>query len=193
MIWPLLSIFSLFPLVLKQAVYCVCSVEQPALKALCVCVFVPASLSDCVNPLEALVTSSLPRPLFFSTPASIGSFFFSSSWYAFLPASHCLVASLQANHKEGNPLLTSQDQTAIRNQWLWVLCTTCYQLPWCFAADQCLSRGIRGGKTRREVSVLLPAVEPIVFSIYQPTSEGNGSKLWKRNIGFGCMIDKYLY
>lgn len=62
----------LFPLVLKQAVYCVCSVEQPALKALCVCVFVPASLSDCVNPLEALVTSSLPCPLFFSTTASIG-------------------------------------------------------------------------------------------------------------------------
>lgn len=36
----LLSIFSLFPLVLKQAVYCVCSAEQPALKAGCVCMCV---------------------------------------------------------------------------------------------------------------------------------------------------------
>lgn len=28
--------------------------------------------------------------------------------------------------------------------------TTRYQLPWCFAADQCLSRGPQGGKTRRD-------------------------------------------
>lgn len=35
---PLLSIFSLFPLVLKQPVYCACSAEQPALKAACMCV-----------------------------------------------------------------------------------------------------------------------------------------------------------
>lgn len=43
------------------------------------------------------------------------------------------------------------------------------------------------------MSVLLPAVEPIVFIIYQPNSDGNGSKLWKINIGFVWMIDKYLY
>lgn len=63
----LLSIFSLFPLVLKQAVYCVCSAEQPTLKALYICVFAPASLSDRVNPSEALVTSSLPCPFFLSS------------------------------------------------------------------------------------------------------------------------------
>lgn len=48
----LLSVVSLYPPLLIQAVYCVCSAEQPALKAVCVCVFVPASLSDHVNPLR---------------------------------------------------------------------------------------------------------------------------------------------
>lgn len=66
----LLSIFSFFPLVLKQAVYCVCSAEQPALKAvyMCVSVFVPARLSDHVNPLRgpAHLLPALP-PFFPST------------------------------------------------------------------------------------------------------------------------------
>lgn len=71
----LLSIFSFFPLVLKQAVYCVCSAEQPALKAvyMCVSVFVPASLSDHVNPLRgpAHLLPALP-PFFFPLLAFIG-------------------------------------------------------------------------------------------------------------------------
>lgn len=66
-IWPLSYLSSLFHVVLKQALYCVCSAEQPALKPLCVCVFVPASLSDCVNPSEALAVSSLPCPFFLSS------------------------------------------------------------------------------------------------------------------------------
>lgn len=71
----LLSIFSLYPLVLIQAVYCVCSAEQPALKAVCVCVFVPASLSDHVNPLRGpghLLPALPPFPSlsFTTTPVS---------------------------------------------------------------------------------------------------------------------------
>lgn len=112
-----LSIFSLFPLVLKQAVYCVCSAEQPALKALCVCVFVPVSLSDHVNPLRGLAhllpccfSSSL------SPPISIG--------LCCLPQppdmlSHLSVTpsctSMWASRTGGNSPLTSQDQTAITN------------------------------------------------------------------------------
>jgi len=78
---PLLSIFSLFPVVLKQTVYCVCSAEQPALRAAYRCVlvsvFVPASPSDHVNPLRGsahLLPASLPHPFLFIYPplAAIG-------------------------------------------------------------------------------------------------------------------------
>ena len=75
----LLSICSLFPLVLKQAVYCVCSAEQPALKAQCVCVccvciykcvclFQPACQTTLI-PSEARprLPSASPLPLYFSS------------------------------------------------------------------------------------------------------------------------------
>lgn len=74
----LLSIVPLSALVLKQALYCVCSAEQPA-STLDVCVFVPASLSDCVNPLTG------------SPPPQLAPFFYPSAglrWFALpsLPA-----------------------------------------------------------------------------------------------------------
>lgn len=153
----------LFPLVLTQAMYCVCSAEQPAIKALCVCVFVPARLSDCVNPWEALVTSSLPslppppprsHHLLPMCQLRLAHFSFSGIWYALSPATYCLVPSLLANQKKGNPLLTSLVQTAIRSQR--VSQPLGHQFPWCFAADQCLSRGIRRWKTKEGMSVLLP-------------------------------------
>lgn len=162
----LLSLFSLFPLVLKQAVYCVCSAEQPAQKALCICVFVPASLSDRVNPSEALVTSCPPCPLFLSPPPSIGSFCFSGCWYALPPANQRLLASWRANHAGCNPLLTSQDQTAIRNRWVWEFRTACFKIPWCFAADQCLSRDPEGGKTRSNVSVSFQGSRAYCLSLF---------------------------
>lgn len=144
----LLSIFSLLPLVLKQAVYCVCSAEQPALKDVCECLSQPACQTVLI-PSEAWLTSSSPCPFFFSLSLLLAYVALMASWHARPPVSHSLLASLWANHTEGNPLLTSQDQTAIRSQWLWVYCTACYRLPWCFAGDQCLSptrREKQGGK-----------------------------------------------
>lgn len=105
---------SVIGLVLQQAAHCVCSAEQAAMKALCVCVFVPASLSDCVNPCAALVTLHAPRQL------RLAHFSFSGFWLAFPAVCHCVVVSLLANHIKGNPLLTSQDQTAIRQQCVWL-------------------------------------------------------------------------
>lgn len=64
----LLSIFSLLPLVLKQAVYCVCSAEQPALKDVCECLSQPACQTVLI-PSEAWLTSSSPCPFFFSPSA----------------------------------------------------------------------------------------------------------------------------
>lgn len=117
----------------------------------CVCVFVPVSLSDHVNPLRGLAhllpccfSSSL------SPPISIG--------LCCLPQppdmlSHLSVTpsctSMWASRTGGNSPLTSQDQTAITNAVTHCLEPLATSFPWCFAADRCLIRGPQGGKTRR--------------------------------------------
>lgn len=93
----LLSIVSLYPLLLIQAVYCVCSAEQPALKAVCVCVFVPASLSDHVNPLRGpghLLPALPPFPL----PLLHNYASFSGCRYALPPVSQMAFTYPLANH-----------------------------------------------------------------------------------------------
>lgn len=111
----LASLICLFSLVLKQAVYCVCSAEQPALKAVCVCLSQPACQTVLI-PTEAWLTSSRLAP----TPFSPSPLPRASVW------SGCplrqLIGSLNASQILLAPPLpmTSQDQTAIRDQRLWV-------------------------------------------------------------------------
>lgn len=127
-----------------------CSAEQPALKALCV--FVPVSLSDHVNPLRGLAHL---LPCFFSSspspPISIGLCCPPPQPLDML--SHLSVSpsctSMWASRTGGNSPLTSQDQTAITNSVTHCLEPLATSFPWCFAADQCLIRGPQGGKTRR--------------------------------------------
>lgn len=112
----LLSISSPFPLVLKQALYCVCSAEQAALEALtqyfcvsvCVCVSVPASLSDRVNPFRG--PCAMPRPLFSLYSKLIG-FSTSQSLRTPLSVGRLLWEVTPPSHHSPS---TSQDQNAIK-------------------------------------------------------------------------------
>lgn len=129
-----------------------CSAEQPALKALCVCVCLSQSACQTMLiPSEAWLTSShaffllpplLPSPLVCVVPPQPPDML-----------SHLSVSpsctSMWASRTGGNSPLTSQDQTAITNSVTHCLEPLATSFPWCFAADQCLIRGPQGGKTRR--------------------------------------------
>lgn len=152
----------------------------------CVCVFVPASLSDRVNPLRGLAHLLPALPLFPLLQAFIGLCCTLSQLIRSPTCQSEPLASLRANRTGGNPPLTSQDQTAIRDQWLGVFSrTACYQLPWCFAAGQCLSRGPQGGKTRRDGPSWL-GVKPIVWS------EGGGSSAATKILDVACKFKIHI-
>lgn len=152
MIWPLLLIylFSLSSCSKTSSVLCVLS--RAARPQSSVCVFVPVSLSDHVNPLRGLAHL---LPCFFSSslspPISIGLCCPPPQPPDML--SHLSVTpsctSMWASRTGGNSPLTSQDQTAITNSVTHCLEPLATSFPWCFAADQCLIRGPQGGKTRR--------------------------------------------
>lgn len=152
MIWPLLLIylFSLSSCSKTSSVLCVLS--RAARPQSSVCVFVPVSLSDHVNPLRGLahllpcffflLPPLLPSPLVCVVPPQPPDML-----------SHLSVSpsctSMWASRTGGNSPLTSQDQTAITNSVTHCLEPLATSFPWCFAADQCLIRGPQGGKTRR--------------------------------------------
>lgn len=125
----LLSIVSLSPLLLIQAVYCVCSAEQPALKAVCVCVFVPASLSDHVNPQRGpghLLPALPPLPLLHNYAS------FSGCRYAPPPVSQMALTYPLANHTTRYGIRQRSGTNG------WELSTARSLFPWCFASNQWL-------------------------------------------------------
>lgn len=79
-----------------------CVLSRAARPQSCVCVFVPASLSDHVNPIRGPPPPCSAPLIFFLVWPPLVCLNFSTTWYAVSPVSHNMFLFTRANRTEGN-------------------------------------------------------------------------------------------